>query len=227
MQDVYLPIADVLARPLRVKRRCGAVIALYQLWRADFAALARLALTCREASMATKRLLWTCTQLGERERARRAQVRRVRAFMRLPTVATLLVSTSWTGWGRVPEERFHIRSRTSVTFNGRVRMREQRFDGQRLRRQRRAAPATIRVGLTLTKDTRQSGRVLVWIGGDTAPFRTGAFTEYDGALGVLKRLTYLGRWHWEKCYERFRWYDAPSLGANWQFETIVVPDRCW
>jgi hypothetical protein len=70
MQDVYLPIAHALARPLQTPR--GA--SLYQLWRADFAALARLARTCREASMAVRRLLWHCTKLGERERARRAQV---------------------------------------------------------------------------------------------------------------------------------------------------------
>ena len=93
MQDAYLPIALALARPLRAH---STGVWLHQLWRADFAALARLALVCKDAADAVRRMLWTCTKLGERERARRVQVERARRFLRLPSIAALIVSASWT-----------------------------------------------------------------------------------------------------------------------------------
>jgi hypothetical protein len=227
MQDVYLPIADALARPLRHVKRSGVVVVLlYQLWRADFAALGRLSLTCREASMAVRRLLWASTPLGQRELSRRAQVQRARAFMRQPTMASLLVSRSWTREHLHPKHYVHVRSRTAVAFNGRVCVRESRFYGRSLRQ---PSPTSIRVGLTLTAAVRQrgGGRILLWNCGGAVPFHTGAFTEYDGALGVLRYITFIGRERWDEhpaLRGRFRGYHAHSLGPNLNFEAIVPTD---
>jgi hypothetical protein len=220
MQDVYLPIATALARPLQTPKGT----ALYQLWRADFAALARLARTCREASMAVRRLLWHCTKLGERERARHAQRKRVRAFMRLPTVATLLVSMSWTREFLYAKHYIHTHSRTTVAFNGRIRMREDRFCGRRLRLARPSIPPSmvaICVGLTLSD---QSRRLLIWHHGAISPFITGTFTNYEGALGALRYSTFIGRERWDEhpeLRERFLRYNAHSLKHNLDFEAIV------
>ena len=224
MQDVYLLIADALARPLRVDTR-----RLYQLWRADFAALARLALTCREASMAVRRLLWHCTQLGERERARRAQVERAHAFMRLPSVDTLLVNASWTRSGSE-----HIWSCTTVAFNGRIRIREYFFRRESEKRRlkwhygiEQKSPLHTCVGITFT-DAEQRGRVLIWhCGAKRLPVWTGAFTDPYGALGGLQELTFLGREYWGYQYrpsgsDPFRRY-PDAMAANLDFEAIVPP----
>jgi hypothetical protein len=230
MQDVYLPIADVLARPLRhVKRRSGAVVLLYQLWRADFAALARLSFTCREAAVAVRRLLWVSTPLGQRERARRAQVERARAFMRLPAVATFLVSASWRRSHGVTSGGDHIRSRMSLAFNGRLRLREYCFPGRCERRWLRycglkaRSPLVTCVGITLTDAER--GRVLVWLRDAESAFSTGTFTDHDSALGGLRWKTFLGHEYWDQLqplrHDRFRRYSGRALGANLEFRRVV------
>jgi hypothetical protein len=127
-EDVYLPIAHALARPLVLHNKRRLLLLLcYQLWRVDFAALARLALVYRGAATAVRRLLWTCTTLGEREHSRRAQVERSHAFLRLPLIATHLASASWTRSSLSSSLRIHVRSRVRVAFNGRICIREYEF----------------------------------------------------------------------------------------------------
>jgi hypothetical protein len=218
MQDLYLPIAHALARPLHYNNtHKGAT--LYQLWRADFAALCQLALTCRDAALSVRRLLWADTALGARERARRAQVERARAFMRLPTVP---VSASWTRSGIGAAA--HLRSRTTVSFNGRIRIREYYFPGRQERRWRKyntcikwRSPLAICVGITLITDAEeQRGRILIWHCGCKQSLWTGTFTDHYGALGGMKGLTALGREHWGASG------DAMMMKAYLRFETIVA-----
>jgi hypothetical protein len=224
MQDAYLPIALALARPLRAP---STGVWLHQLWRADFAALARLALVCKDAADAVRRMLWTCTKLGERERARRVQVERARRFLRMPSIAALIVSASWTREFGYDGERAHIRCVTSVAFNGRIRIRECFFPGRRSRRRARPmASATNHVGMTLTSAKR--GRVLIWDSGPGSSWRdvlTGTFTNADGAPGSMRFLTHLGREHWAQSqpaeYQRLRRY-RDCMEADLRFEVIVA-----
>jgi hypothetical protein len=222
MQDVYLTIAHALARPffssLKQKRRC------YQLWRVDFVALARLALVCREAATDVRRLL-LCTLLGDRERARRAQVKRAHAFLRLPAIAPFLASASWMReCGYDDGERAHIRCVTSVAFNGRIRIQECFFPGRRM--MRKSPLMKNRVGMTLTGAKR--GRVLVWDSGSGRSSRrdvlTGTFTNADGALGGLRFITHLGREHWAlinpAAYRRLKCY-RDCMDANFKFAAIA------
>jgi hypothetical protein len=202
MQDVYPAIADALARPLRTPR--GG--ALYQLWRADFAALGRLSLTCREASMAVRRLLWASTPLGQRELSRRAQVQRARAFMRLPVVASVLLCMTDTIPERCDEYKAYILSRTSVAFNGRIRVRTDKSDVRSPWRQKRRFYRlwlpTCRIGLTFVD---QGGRVLIWMcGDDRRPFYTGTFTTFEGAFAGLR-----------------------GVGDNLNFEPMLSEAHCW
>jgi hypothetical protein len=199
MQDVYPSIADALARPLRAQNRR----ALYQLWRADFAALARLALVCKDAAAAVHRLLWTFTALGARERERRAQVEQTRRFLRLPAVAPLIASAEWTHVWRSSNHHVRFRSRVRVAFNGRLRIREHCFPGRRERRLWVAnhgcapeSPTLFNVGLTLTGE--EQGRLLV-VSYTLEPRRriwSGHFSDHERALGDLRYLTLLGREHW-------------------------------
>ena len=225
MHDAHLAIAQALARPFQTPR--GAT--LYQVGRADFAALGRLARTCQEAATAVRRLLWECTPLGARERARRAQVERARAFLR---AAPLIASASWTRAWDNSDEYAHLRSRTSVAFNGRIRLRECYFPGRRMRRQmnrfgyRIAMPFRYGVGLTLTAPDG-AGRVFVWtsLSRPSIDVWTGAFTERDGALSSLRYLTFLGREYWEQsqpaeALQRFARFTLPRR-ANLDFEAIV------
>ena len=223
MQDVYLTIAHALARPFfsslkQKRRRC------YQLWRVDFVALARLALVCREAATDVRRLL-LCTLLGDRERARRAQVKRAHAFLRLPAIAPFLASASWMRECGYDGERAHIRCVTSVAFNGRIRIQECFFPGRRM--MRKSELMKNRVGMTLTGAKR--GRVLVWDSGSGRSSRrdvlTGTFTNADGAPGSMRFLTHLGREHWAQSqpaeYQRLRRY-RDCMEADLRFGVIVA-----
>ena len=220
MQDVYLHIAHALARPSKKERsRC-----CYQLWRVDFVALARLALVCRDAATDVRRLLWTCTTQGDRERARRAQVKRAHAFLRLPAIAPFLASASWMRECGYDGERAHIQCVTSVAFNGRIRIQECFFPGRRM--MRKSPLMKNRVGMTLTGAKR--GRVLVWDSGSGRSSRrdvlTGTFTNADGALGGLRFITHLGREHWAlinpAAYRRLKCY-RDCMDANFNFAAIA------
>lgn len=182
--------------------------------------------------MAVRGLLWVSTPLGQREHARRAQVERARAFMRLPAVATFLVSASWTrSHGAATGGRGdHIRSRMSLAFNGRLRLREYCFPGRCERRWLRylglkanKSPLVTCVGITLTDAER--GRVLVWLRDAESAFSTGTFTDHDGALGSLRWKTFLGHEHWERLqprrHDRFWRYGGRALGANLEFRRVV------
>jgi hypothetical protein len=196
-EDLYLPIAQALANPLLCtpqQRR------LYQLWRTDFAALARLALVCRDAAAAVRALLWTHTALGARERERRAQVAQAHAFL---AAVPLIADASWT---RVVSaflsDRVHIRSRVGVAFNGRIRMREYLFRGRR-QRQRQPSPQSPLVnfvGLTLTS-ANACGRMLIAIRFGLSACLivwSGVFDGHASVLSSLYRLTYLGRERWRR-----------------------------
>jgi hypothetical protein len=229
MQDVYLPIASALARPLRAPR---SGVCLHQLWRADFAALARLALLRKDAADAVRRLLWTYTALGVRERARRAQVERTRRFLSIHEVAPLLVSADWTR--HASGRSVNFRSRMRVAFNGRIRIREHCFPGRREKSWwvreiggRVGSPTIFNVGLTLTGDAQQ-GRLLV-LSHSAAQERydvhTGAFTDPDGALCGLRWLTLLGMDHWKRTHpaehRRLQSY-AQNMLKNLRFEPIII-----
>jgi hypothetical protein len=231
MQDVYLPIADALARPLRHVKRSGVVVLLYQLWRADFAALGRLSLICREASMAVRGLLWVSTPLGQRERARRAQMGRARAF--LLGAAPLVASASWTRAWSAAQEYVHLRSLTSVGFNGRLRIREYYFPGRRMRLHMQRMgyedtfPLRFGVGVTLTGAPPDGGRLLILTGllKSYVDVWTGTFTDHGGALSFLRYFTFMGREYWNQlqpaeAFQRFERYTLPML-ANLEFEAIV------
>ena len=197
-EDQFLPIAQALANPLRAPKR-GTL--LYQLWRADLAALARLALVCQDAAAAVRALLWTHTALGARERERRAQVAQAHAFL---AAAPLLADASWT---RVVSaflsDRVHIRSRVGVAFNGRIRIREYLFRGRRQRQRHGSAlsPLVNFAGLSLLSADAARGRMLIAIRFGLSACLivwSGAFADHAGVLASLRRLTYLGREHWRR-----------------------------
>jgi hypothetical protein len=229
MQDVYLPIASALARPIRAPRS-GAC--LHQLWRADFAALARLALLRKDAADAVRQLLWTHTALGVRERARRAQVERTRRFLRLPAVAPLLVSADWTHTWHASDRNVLFRTRMRVAFNGRIRIREHCFPGRREQSWwieeiggRVGSPTIFNVGLTLTGDAQGRLLVLSHAAAQRYDVFTGAFTDADGALCGLRWLTLLGVDHWKRIqpaeHSRLQRY-ARNLLKNLRFEPIII-----
>jgi hypothetical protein len=181
--DAYLMVANAFACPLK-GRASGK--ALYQLWRVDFKALRRLALVCKEASVAVKLLLWTSTDLGARELQRRRRVQLAQAFLREPVVAPLLASIEWTTQGQF------YRVRVSVAFNGRICIKEYSTEGSQ-----------IQVGLTLTG--MWHGQSLSFYAFDTT--RPGdvvmsciTFEDRDGALCGLRNDTYLGH-HWRSTHE--------------------------
>jgi hypothetical protein len=230
MQDVYLPIAHALARPLRTPSRSG--VWLHQVWRADFAALARLALVGKDAADAVRRLLWALTKLGERERARRAQVERAHVFIR--RAAPLIASVSWTRAWSGSKDYVHLRSVTTVAFNGRLRIREYYFPGRRKRfvmaqlGYDAAVPLRFGVGLTLTRAEPDRGRILILTGllKSHIDVWTGAFTNHDGALSLLRYFTFMGREHWERiqpeqALQRFERYLLP-MEPNLNFELIAA-----
>jgi hypothetical protein len=220
MHDVYLPIARGLARPLHITTTTTTTVnkkkgtaELYQLWRTDFQALGRFALVCKEAASTVQYLLWVHTSLGERERKRRVQVEQTRRFMQVDP--PLIASASWNRLiSSHRNDRVHMRSRVSLAFNGRIRIREYRFNG-RLHRQRphqfmRTSPLFVYVGMTLLlEDTttttahvvteeERKGRFFIAtrVGNVSCHIRSTTFRNRDGALGCLRSLSYLGMEYW-------------------------------
>jgi hypothetical protein len=210
MRDVYLPIAQALANPLRTPQQR----LLYQLWRADLPALCRLALVCQDAAEAAR---WLLRTLGARERERRAQVAQARAFLE---AAPLLASASWTRLvSAFMSDRAHLRSLVRVAFNGRIRIREYLFGGRRQRQKQTASPLVNYVGLTLTSSTHGrlfiaiqfglAGRLIVW---------SGTFTGHEGVLASVRRLLYLGREHWRRIEPEE--YIGLELQSDWELLSL-------
>jgi hypothetical protein len=197
MQDACLLLAKRLACPLKTPRGTE----LYQLWRADFKALLRLALVCKETAAAVKLLLWKDTALGARARARQMHVTMAHAFLQLPRVAPLIASAEWTrphNFSSVQRGSTHIRVRVSVAFNGRIRIREYIFPGRRLRRAEGCSGSAGHVGMTLSGTEQGRVHIVFVFKEQPSPMWKGAFTDRDGALGSLRYFTLLGREHWKK-----------------------------
>jgi hypothetical protein len=100
----------------------GAHLAPGTLWRTHVCALARMALVCVDASVCVRVRL---SAIKERELSRRLRVREARRFLR--EEALYLRDCEWRHHGHF------VRTRVSVTFNGRIWVREAIFFGWSLR----------------------------------------------------------------------------------------------
>lgn len=179
MRDVWPTIAHWLARPSETRPR------LHQLWRADVAALGRLAQTCADAADAVRHY----AALLARERARRERVRRAREFLREHIAVSMLpASRRWA-------DRFGrwYTMRVDVAFNGRICLREHRVS----RRGRRAPALIFYASVTFDDDGGGGGRILC---AHASPMSAESmffvrFEDRTGALCALRFYTYGGQ-HW-------------------------------